>query len=30
LVSACILAIAFLVPTLRHTRVASQSREEMA
>jgi OPA family glycerol-3-phosphate transporter-like MFS transporter len=30
LVASCLLAIAFLIPTLRHTRVASQSREAMA
>jgi len=30
LVSACVLSIVFLAPTLRHTRVASQSREAAA
>jgi len=30
LVSACVLAIAFLIPTLRHTKVASAGREAVA
>lgn len=30
LVSACLLAIAFLLPTLRHTKAASNPREALA
>jgi OPA family glycerol-3-phosphate transporter-like MFS transporter len=30
LIAACVLSIVFLVPTLRHTRVASQSRDAVA